>query len=97
VANLVINDLTIELKLNVEQMEAVCGGIKWLCSARHTRNIMSTHLMARRARNEGDKIKGFFQGWQEKANQVDQQLTSLLRIMKDLGRVGVGGSDLGAS
>jgi len=39
----------------------------------------------------------FFQGWQEKANQVDQQLTSILRIFKDLGRVGMGGSDLGAS
>ena len=46
---------------------------------------------------EGDKVRGFFQGWQEKVNQVDQQLTSILRIMKDLGRVGIGGSDLGAS
>jgi hypothetical protein len=46
---------------------------------------------------QGDAEKGFFQGWQEKANQSDQQLTSILRIFKDLGRVGVGGSDLGAS
>jgi glucose-6-phosphate isomerase len=38
-----------------------------------------------------------YQQWQEKANQVDQQLTSVLRTMKDIGRVGVGGSDLGAS
>ena len=41
--------------------------------------------------------QGFFQGWSEKENQQDQQLTSILRIFKDLGRVGVGGSDLGAS
>jgi glucose-6-phosphate isomerase len=46
---------------------------------------------------EKDLVLGFFQGWNEKANQVDQQLTSILRTMKDLGRVGVGGSDLGAS
>ena len=59
--------------------------------------IKDVDMMSTRARIESDKIKGFFQGWQEKANQVDQQLTSILRIFKDLGRGGVGGSDLGAS
>ena len=59
--------------------------------------IKDVDMMSTRARIESNKIKGFFQGWQEKANQVDQQLTSILRIFKDLGRVGVGGSDLGAS
>ena len=49
------------------------------------------------AEMESDRIKGYFAGWQEKANQVDQQLTAILRILKDLMRVGVGGSDLGAS
>ena len=47
--------------------------------------------------NEADKIKTFFQGWQEKGNQIDQQLASVLRTMKDVRRIGVGGSDLGSS
>jgi hypothetical protein len=59
--------------------------------------INQEYARSARARNEAGKIKGFFQGWQEKANQVDQQLTAILRMLKDLGRVGVGGSDLGSS
>ena len=50
-----------------------------------------------RARNEADKIKGHYQAWSEKGNQVDQQLAAILRTMKNLRRIGVGGSDLGAS
>lgn len=57
---------------------------------------MIVDLSSERRRNESDKIKHFFQGMQAKANQIDQQLNSVLRIMKDLGRVGVGGSNLGA-
>ncbi len=43
------------------------------------------------------KIKGHFQAWTEKGNQVDQQLSAVLRTMKDIRRIGVGGSDLGSS
>jgi hypothetical protein len=57
---------------------------------------MIVDLSSERRRNESDKIKHFFQGMQGKANQINQQFNSVLRIMKDLGRVGVGGSDLGA-
>jgi hypothetical protein len=54
-------------------------------------------MMSARARNEADKIKGHFQTWTEKGNQVDQQLSAVLRTMKDVRRIGVGGSDLGSS
>ncbi len=73
---------------------------------RHLRGDMRTKInrlvteadaMSERARNEADKIKGHFQAWTEKANQVDQQLSSILRTLKDIRRIGVGGSDLGAS
>ena len=59
--------------------------------------IKDVDMIATRARNEGDKIKGHFQAWSEKANQVDQQLSAVLRTMKDVRRIGVGGSDLGSS
>ena len=59
--------------------------------------IKDVDMMATRARNEADKIKGHFQAWSEKANQVDQQLSAVLRTMKDVRRIGVGGSDLGSS
>jgi hypothetical protein len=60
----------------------------------------------REARSEADKFKklrelqlwtGYFQGWQEKTNQTDQQLTAVLRTMKDVSRIGAGGSDLGSA
>jgi vacuolar-type H+-ATPase subunit I/STV1 len=66
-------------------------------NVRSERQPRLENLQQERARNEKEKMKSFFQGWQEKANQVDQQLTNILRVFKDLGRVGVGGSDLGAS
>jgi predicted ribosomally synthesized peptide with nif11-like leader len=78
---------SVSVELSDEDLDQVAGGTA----------LGSASLASARARNERYKIKGFFQGWQEKANQVDQQLISVLRIMKDLGRVGVGGSDLGAS
>ena len=59
--------------------------------------IKEVDAKAQRSRNETDKIKGFFDAWSEKASQVDQQLTSILRTMKDVRRIGVGGSDLGSS
>lgn len=42
-------------------------------------------------------FKAFFHGWQEKGNQIDQRLTLILRTMRDVRRIGVGGSDLGTS
>jgi len=59
--------------------------------------IKDVDTMATRSRNEADKIKGHFQAWSEKGNQVDQQLSAVLRTMKDVRRIGVGGSDLGSS
>jgi hypothetical protein len=87
-AKLEIRDIDFCKKANDKELKMIKGGVIGDCGM----PLPRLHV-----RNEGDKIKGFFQGWQEKANQVDQQLTSILRIMKDLGRVGVGGSDLGAS
>ena len=54
--------------------------------------IEDVEQTATRARNEGQKVSGFFQGWQEKGNQVDQQLSAVLRTMKDVRRIGVGGN-----
>ena len=45
----------------------------------------------------GLQIESYFSGWAEKANQVDQQLSAILLTMKDVRRIGVSGSDLGAS
>jgi len=59
--------------------------------------IKDVDMMGTRSRNEADKIKGHFQAWTEKGNQVDQQLSAVLRTMKDVRRIGVGGSDLGAT
>lgn len=59
--------------------------------------IKDVDMMATRSRNEADKIKGHFQAWSEKGSQVDQQLSAVLRTMKDVRRIGVGGSDLGSS
>ena len=85
-ARINIKDLPKEMELSETEFRSIFGGM-----TSHTLN-----LPIYPPRTE-DKIRGFFQEWQEKANQVDQQLTSVLRVMKDLGRVGVGGSDLGAS
>ena len=80
-ARIKIKDLPEDLKISKSELKSILGGVTAVPTAS----------------DEIQEIKGFFQGWQEKANQVDQQLTSILRIMKDLDRVGVGGSDLGAS
>ena len=80
-ARIKIEDLPGDLEINEKDMKLIAGGL-----------LFREYMV-----QEKSKIQGYFQGWQEKSNQKDQQLTSILRIMKDLGRVGVGGSDLGAS
>ena len=72
-------------------------GKRQLSSEKLQRAIRDVDTEQTRARNEADKIKGHFQAWQEKASQVDQQLSAVLRTMKDVRRIGVGGSDLGSS
>jgi hypothetical protein len=49
------------------------------------------------ARNKAEKIKSRFKALSEKVNQLNQQLTLVLRTMRDIGRIGLAGSDLGAS
>lgn len=57
--------------------------------------IKDVDVMAHRARDEGDRVRRLFNRWSEKANQMDQQLLALLRIMRDRRRIGLGGAELG--
>ena len=87
-----IKDLPLDMKLNEDAMKTLMGGTVSVAKC-----INLKYKKEGSWKGRSSKISGFFQGWQEKSNQVDQQLTSVLRIMRDLGRVGVSGSDLGAS
>ena len=83
----VIHDLTEDKTLDRKAMAAVQGGIRGQRRGRFVgRFSMSPSI------NGGD-----FQGWTEKGNQVDQQLAFVLRTMRDMRRIGIGGSDLGSS
>ena len=62
-----------------------------------SRNAGTKATSATQAAMFSATMGGAFQAWQEKGNQVDQQLSTVLRAMNDARRIGVGGSDLGSS
>ena len=59
--------------------------------------IKELDALAQCNRNEADFIRAHFSNWDEKQNQLAQQLATVLRVLKDILRIGVGGSDLGDS
>ena len=89
-----VKDFFLDKKLIEDVMKTLMGGT---VSVAKCSNLTYSRQGCWRRRSNPDMWPDVFQGWQEKANQVDQQLTAVLRIMKELVRVGFGGSDLGAS
>lgn len=85
-----IEDLPKDVEISWDEMKIIFGG-------RLTQDKSMIDRYDPEYPEQLCEIAAYFEGWQEKGNQVDQQLSSVLRTMKDLGRVGVGGSDLGAS